>query len=392
MERLIFSFKGITITVENINGVKSMTTVSLCMIVKDEEKVLERCLNSVSDLVDEIIIVDTGSKDNTKKIAKKYTDKIFDFQWIDDFSSARNFSFSKAEMDYIFWLDADDVLEEEDRVKFSKLKEELDNTADSVTMKYNLAFDEDGNLSFSLRRNRLVKRTNSFKWIGAVHEYLQVWGNIQHSDVAVTHKSIHESGDRNLKIYEKRLEKGEEFSPRDLYYFGNELLDHQFYERAAVFYEKFLTDGRGWVEDNIACCRKLAYCYKYMNDSDREMQAILRSFRYASPRSEFCYWLGNYFLEKQDIMSAIFWYRLATQIKQDDTLMSFYNPAFSTWMPHLQLCVCYDRIGNHRLAYLYNEVARQYKPNDSNILKNQAYFYSILGQEAIDELMSSIIN
>lgn len=369
-----------------------MTTVSLCMIVKDEEKVLERCLNSVSDLVDEIIIVDTGSKDNTKKIAKKYTDKIFDFQWIDDFSSARNFSFSKAEMDYIFWLDADDVLEEEDRVKFSKLKEELDNTADSVTMKYNLAFDEDGNLSFSLRRNRLVKRTNSFKWIGAVHEYLQVWGNIQHSDVAVTHKSIHESGDRNLKIYEKRLEKGEEFSPRDLYYFGNELLDHQFYERAAVFYEKFLTDGRGWVEDNIACCRKLAYCYKYMNDSDREMQAILRSFRYASPRSEFCYWLGNYFLEKQDIMSAIFWYRLATQIKQDDTLMSFYNPAFSTWMPHLQLCVCYDRIGNHRLAYLYNEVARQYKPNDSNILKNQAYFYSILGQEAIDELMSSIIN
>ena len=60
------------------------------MIVKNEEKVLARCLDSIADLMDEIIIVDTGSSDNTKEIAKKYTDKIYDFAWIDDFSAARN--------------------------------------------------------------------------------------------------------------------------------------------------------------------------------------------------------------------------------------------------------------------------------------------------------------
>jgi glycosyltransferase involved in cell wall biosynthesis len=102
-----------------------MITVSLCMIVKNEEEVLGRCLDSVSDLVDEIIIMDTGSDDSTKSIASRYTELIFDFPWIDDFAAASNASFAKAGMDYIFWLDADDVLENADREKFTVLKKTL---------------------------------------------------------------------------------------------------------------------------------------------------------------------------------------------------------------------------------------------------------------------------
>ena len=93
-----------------------MKEISLCMIVKDEQDVIERCLESVKDVVDEIIIVDTGSTDKTKQIVSKYTDKIYDFEWVNDFAKARNYSFSKATKDYILWLDADDViLKEVDR-------------------------------------------------------------------------------------------------------------------------------------------------------------------------------------------------------------------------------------------------------------------------------------
>ena len=76
-----------------------MASVSLCMIVKNESEVLARVLDVAQKFADEIVVVDTGSTDRTKEIAKKYTEQIYDFQWIDDFSAARNFSFSKATKD-----------------------------------------------------------------------------------------------------------------------------------------------------------------------------------------------------------------------------------------------------------------------------------------------------
>ena len=113
-----------------------MITISLCMIVKNEEKVLARCLDSIADLMDEIIIVDTGSSDNTKEIAKKYTDKIYDFAWIDDFSAARNYSFSKATKEYIYVADADEVIDADNHRKLAELKEVLIPEIEIVQMRY----------------------------------------------------------------------------------------------------------------------------------------------------------------------------------------------------------------------------------------------------------------
>ncbi len=93
------------------------------MIVKNEEDLLEDCLSWHKDLVDEIIIVDTGSTDRSKEIAKKYTSNIFDFQWCDDFSAARNYSLSLAKGDWILVLDADEKLSPEDQTQIRKLVE-----------------------------------------------------------------------------------------------------------------------------------------------------------------------------------------------------------------------------------------------------------------------------
>ena len=99
--------------------------LSLCMIVKDEEAALARCLDSVKEYVDEIVIVDTGSKDSTKQIAKKYTEKIYDFKWSSDFSAARNFSLSKAYGSWILVLDADEAM---DRKSVKSMLELIKNT------------------------------------------------------------------------------------------------------------------------------------------------------------------------------------------------------------------------------------------------------------------------
>lgn len=349
-----------------------MITISLCMIVKNEEQVLARCLDSICSEVDEIIILDTGSSDETKSIAGRYTNYIYDFQWIDDFAAARNAAFAKAKMDYILWLDADDVFRPDDLIKFSELKESLSTDIDSVSMNYLLAADEYGNITLKLRRNRLVRRACNFVWIGAVHEYLEVYGNIFSSDISVTHKSHYHDNDRNLNIYDKRLARGEVFSPRDQYYFANELFDHGMYSRAVTYYEQFLSDNKGWIEDNISSCSKLADCYHNLGNYEYELQSVLRSFRYSSPRPEFCCRLGYYFMENNDTLSAVFWYKAAIQPEQSEGY-GFNNPIYSTFLPHLQLCVCYDRLEIYKLAYLHNEVAGQYRPDDPRILSNRQY-------------------
>jgi glycosyltransferase involved in cell wall biosynthesis len=344
------------------------------MILKDEEDTIERCLKCVKDIADEIIIVDTGSKDNTKSICHKYTDNIFDFEWIDDFSVARNYSFSKATKDYILWLDADDVLLKEDREKLMGLKNILEVSVDSVTMKYNLGVDEYGNPALSYRRNRLVKRSNDFKWCGAVHECIEVGGKIINSDVCITHKKekVAES-ERNLNIFRRRLERGEEFIPRDVLYYANELYEHNYFEEGIKNYKNFL-DMNGWVEDKINVCGKLSDYYSNNGDLVEAKNYVFKCFEYDTPRAEACCRIGLVFLKENKINEATFWYELATQVKRPKDSWGFFDDACWTWLPHLQLCVCYDRLGNYKLALEHNKEAGKYRPNDSRILYNKKYF------------------
>lgn len=155
-----------------------MITISLCMIVKDEEAVLARCLDSVKDLVEEIIIVDTGSTDKTREIAYRYTDKVYDFKWVNDFSKARNYAFSKATKDYQMWLDADDIITKDNGDKIKRLKLNLDVSVDIVTFKYYTHFDQYGKPTLTSTRGRLMKREKNYVWNDPVHEYIELRGNI----------------------------------------------------------------------------------------------------------------------------------------------------------------------------------------------------------------------
>lgn len=96
-------------------------SLSLCLIVKNEEMHIHQVLCNAYLYADEIIIIDTGSTDNTKKIAKQYTNHVYDFPWCDDFSAARNFAISKCTKEYIIWLDADDIVLDNDARRIKQL-------------------------------------------------------------------------------------------------------------------------------------------------------------------------------------------------------------------------------------------------------------------------------
>lgn len=360
----------------------SPVTISLCMIVRNDARVIARCLDSIRHIADEIIIVDTGSTDETLQIAARYTDRIYHFEWTDNAAAARNYAFRLAAKNYILWLDADDVLMEPDQEKLAGLKQTLDPNIDSVTMKHHLSFDANGNVTSSLRRNRLVKTANRFQWHGAVHEYLEVEGRIIDSDIAVTRMGNGREDDRSLPINENRSAQDESLAPRGLYEYADELNAHGLYDKAAVYYERFLATRQYLEEDAIAACGKLSDCYHRLGNVQRSIEAAMLSFAYGLPRAELCCKIGFRYLDRQDWKKAIYWFELATKTTKPESGQEQTDEPSRTWIPHLQLCVCYDRIGETRKAYHHHRLAQGWQPNHSSIQHNENYFRAIFGGES----------
>ncbi len=353
-----------------------MVSISLCMIVKDEEEVLARCLESVRDLVEEIIVVDTGSSDRTAEIARRYTPHVLSFPWIDDFSAARNFAFSQGTSDYLMWLDADDVVLDKDRTAFRALKETLAPDVDVVMMKYNLAFDAAGEPTFSNYRERLVRKDAKLRWTGPVHEVLPIVGKVIYvPHVAVTHRKLKPSDPmRNLNIMEKYIAAGGKLDPRQTFYYARELSDNRRNEQAIEVFEGFLDSGQGWVENQIEACRGLALCYFRLSQNEKGLDALLKSLRYDTPRAELCCDLGGYFLERNRLPQAVFWYEQARGIKPMPERGGFLLLDCYGYLPCIQLCLCYHRMGLEEKAVEMNELAGSFKPSDRAVAYNRAYF------------------
>ena len=118
----------------------NMKTLSLCIIVKNGEKYIEQCIESVFQAVSEVIVVDTGSTDNTLACIQRFHPQIFHYEWDDNFADARNFSLQQATCDFILVLDADEVLYPEDLPELIALLETT--TADGISILFHNFTDE----------------------------------------------------------------------------------------------------------------------------------------------------------------------------------------------------------------------------------------------------------
>ena len=288
-----------------------MISISLCMIVKNEEKILDRCLSTVADLVDEIVIVDTGSTDATKEIAARYTDRIYDFQWIDDFSAARNFAFSKATMDYIYTADADEVLDEGNRARFRLLKESLLPEIEIVQMKYGnqLQFGTVYNFDEEYRP-KLFKRKRDFVWEAPIHETVRLMPIVYDSDIVVTHLPANSHAKRDLQTFFKHCSNGYRLPKRlhDLY--ARELFlvgDAEDMAQAKDIFEASAMDVERDSEEIVQACCVVARAARMQKDT-------VTFFKYATKvlamaeNSEICCEFGHFYEELQDYNEAVIWY------------------------------------------------------------------------------------
>lgn len=346
----------------------------MCMIVRDEEQTLSRCLDCVKKFADQIVVVDTGSADKTVDIARSFGAETFHFEWCDDFSAARNFSFSKAKCDYVMWLDADDVVEDEDCEKILALKAE--GGFDVAFLKYVSCGG-----SFVYYRERILRRSKNFLWQGMVHEAITPEGKIIYSDAKILHEKVKENPPlRNLAIYQKAIARGICLNEREKFYYGRELFFNRMYRESVAVLTDFL-NGDGWVENKIEACRTVFRALQALGDSQGAFAALTRAFGYAAPRCEDCCTLGEYFFEKGDYQSAIFWYKSALTSPENEEGGGFVNLDYREFVPCLQLCVIYDRLGEYETAYAFNERAGAVKRDDQRYLFNRDYFKNRFGNE-----------
>ncbi len=351
-----------------------MNILSICMIVKNESKVLARALDCVKVFADEIIIVDTGSTDNTKELALKYTPFVYDFEWCDDFSKARNFSFSKATCKYCMWLDADDIILPTEQQKLLNLKNQLNSptSPDCIMCEYVTNTNETGKPTFKYFRERIVKNDNSFVWVEPIHEVICPHGNIFYTDIQIHHKKLTPApAKRNLKIYQKLIKNNINLSPRAQYYYARELFYNNYFKKSITILNKFLKTN-GWIENKIDACLILAKCYLYLNNQQKAISSLFQSFTYAPPRANICCELANIFLNIQDYTTAIFWFKLALNSQPNST--GWIEPDYFEFIPAIQLCVCYYHLGEYSQAKFYHELSKKFKPHSPQVLFNEKFF------------------
>ncbi len=242
---------------------KAAPILTLSMIVKNEEKYLEECLDSIKDLADEIVIVDTGSTDKTVEIAKKFNAKIYDFNWINDFSAARNFALSKSNGKWILYLDADERLKAD---SISLLKNHINNSNNAALCNV-ISLGSSQGSSNIMQYARLFPNNKSLQFEGAVHEqiepalikngYLLEKTKIEiiHLGYDVNNNILIEKAKRNLELLLKDYLKNP--SGYKAFHIGSTFIVLNEFEKAINYFHEAIKDER--LESNHK-----AHCYRYL--------------------------------------------------------------------------------------------------------------------------------
>lgn len=331
-------------------------TFSLCMIVKNEEDKLRACLDPIKDLMDEIIIVDTGSTDRTREIAREYTDKVYDYKWEDDFAAARNYAFSFATGDYIYSADADEVIDEENVEKFRILKEAMLPEIDIVQMYYTNQLSGNTTYNFDKElRPKLYKRLRTPCWQDPLHETVRLDPVVFDSEIEIKHCPDESHSGRDFSIFQKIIKKQGDISPKLSKMYARELFisgtDEDFLEALPYFRRKMDEDD---CEDLVlmdACV--VIKCARLMDDPSLMLLAGLRAMASNNTPSEAVFELGEYYRGKRNYSEACMWYYNAAF--ETEPLL---NIRYHNTYPYLGLHISYVIMGDMENAARFAKLAK----------------------------------
>ena len=344
-----------------------MTLLSLCMIVRDEEDVLQRCLESVKDLADEIVIVDTGSTDRTKEIARQYTDKIFDFEWTNSFADARNESLRHATGKWILVLDADEYVQDEGK---QELREFLEKTTpdNSVFMLpiLNIVGDEGKHRFIESHSTRLFPNHRGIHYTRPIHEqltasypfvYKKYNFYIYHTGYISKKVNEKQKSERNWNIF-RNVVGSSSLDPFYSFCIGNEYRRDQDYKKALYHYEKAYKKGKPGHAWFAHCLEAMISIQLNMNRITDAYKLIAEGVRIYPNHPDFiCYEgivLHHFGFHEQAIQRYESCIRLADQLGNRNQSVCLVSPDYAYAIPFEKLSAIYTlRMDMHKMVYYY---------------------------------------
>ncbi len=299
-------------------------TISLCMIVKNEEQNLGRCLESVQGLVDEIIVVDTGSTDGTVEVARSFGARVLYYRWTDDFAAARNFGLDAASGDWVLVLDADEELHPDDRPMLRQLCHTAAPDVEAFSMVQVHLTDADGILETELCYDvDLWRNRPEYRFESALHEQIipairaaRPEGRVELCPIRILHYGFlkeavagHRKSERNLRLARRLVEE----HPDDAFYrfnLGLQLQGLEDFESAAAEFEQARAGLTWWPDWSAKLFKCLASCLITLRRWE-EADAVLRQGISIFPGfTDLVFLRGHAFQEQGDHGRAVVCFRL----------------------------------------------------------------------------------
>ena len=343
--------------------------LSLAIIVKNEEKNLARLLDSVNGLYDELVIVDTGSTDRTVEIAKTYTPNVHFFEWVKDFSKARNYAFSLCTNQWIMWLDADDILKPEDvkliRENFAQVCHRPD--INYILVNYHYWVEPpnlDGIPKATQLRERIIRKEHA-RWVGRCHEHIPVDWNQTHAvtGAAVWHFRDEEdrAADSNRNIELMKLEVQDAPNSRNYLYLANEYVGCGQTQEAIEAYTQALELSND-INNSFQSTYKIGQCYHGTNETDKAIEWYQKSLNHLVEYREPMMSIASIYMTRRDFSKAIFWLESALQVEEPAHPVMVIIKDYYQATPYDWLAKAYFQAGDYQKAIEASEKLYELAP------------------------------
>ncbi|KRM86270.1 glycosyltransferase [Liquorilactobacillus vini] len=340
--------------------------LSICLITKNEVANIERCLASIEKIAQEIVVIDTGSTDQTKQLCQQYTNKVFDYQWQDDFAAARNFAISKASHDFIWMLDSDEQVEEIDLHAVNKFIENSDGrTVGRILRKNYTSFNSAKNTQIKTERINRIFPKKYFKYFGRIHEQIVPTDSSVSSNkpidlpVEIEHFGyqlpavLTAKAKRDLKLLKLEL-NDQPNDPYILYQIGKSYNILQENPLAVSYFQKALAAADDPRKDYVYdCVETLGYALNKIHQSKSGI-ALLNQYPLYQKLADYWFLMGILQMNAALFQPAVSSFLQATKCQHCHTI------GCNSFLANYNLGVIYEVLGNQAMARDYYQKCGDY--------------------------------